>query len=113
MQLSELLGSSVCDSDGARLGTVVDVRLCLGGDLEDHPEAPRLFGLVVSPRTSSSYLGYERSDVGRPAVLAALLRFRHRGTFLTLWSDVDRVERDEVRLRGGAIRYSAVLRNDR
>ena len=76
-----------------RLGTVVDVRLTVDGDLDDNPDSPTLFGLVVSPRTRSSYLGYERSDARRPAVLAALLRWRHRGTFLALWDDIGRSTR--------------------
>ncbi|KRE30283.1 hypothetical protein ASG82_24490 [Mycobacterium sp. Soil538] len=112
MQLSELLGSTVRAADGARLGTVIDVRLCIGGDPNDHPAMPEVFGLIVSPRTSSSFLGYERSNVQQPSLLAALLRFRHRGTFLSLWSDVDRIEGKEVRLRGGAVGYSPVLRSD-
>ena len=57
-------------------------------DLDDNPDPPTLLGLVISPRTRCSYLGYERSDARRPAVLAALLRWRHRGTFLALWDDV-------------------------
>ena len=50
----------------ATIGTVVDVRLAIDGDLDDHPDTPSLFGLLVSPRTRSSYLGYERSDARRP-----------------------------------------------
>ena len=57
MQLSELLGLDVLDDTDARLGTVVDVRLTVDGDLDENPDPPTLFGLVVSPRTRSSYLG--------------------------------------------------------
>ncbi|WP_448629191.1 hypothetical protein [Cellulomonas soli] len=42
----------------------------------------------MSPRTGSSFLGYERSDVRAPAPLAHLLRWRHRGSFLVAWHDV-------------------------
>jgi hypothetical protein len=62
VQLSELLGLDVLDATAQRLGTVVDVRLAVTGDLDGNPDAPTLFGLVISPRTRSSYLGYERSD---------------------------------------------------
>ncbi len=36
------------------------------------PPPPQLLGLVISPRTRSSYLGYERSHITQPSVLAAL-----------------------------------------
>jgi hypothetical protein len=112
MQLSELLGLEVLDDTDGRLGTVVDVRLTVAGDLDDNPTAPTLFGLVVSPRTRSSYLGYERSDARRPAVLAALLRWRHRGTFLARWDDIGRVDTKSISLRAGFQRYSSTLRDD-
>ena len=114
MQLSELLGLDVIDATAQRVGTVVDVRLAVDGDLEDKPTPPTVFGLVVSPRTRLSYLGYERSDARRPAVLAALLRWRHRGTFLTLWHDVGRVDAESVKLRSGsaATRRSCVTTAD-
>lgn len=110
MQLSELLGGAVHGSDGTRLGTVVDVRLSLAGDLDDGPDAPALYGIIVSPRTTSSYLGYERSDVRAPAVLAALLRWRHRGAFLVLWSDVASIDTGAVVLAAEFRRYSPALR---
>jgi hypothetical protein len=58
-----------------------------------------------------SYLGYERSDSNQPRLLAALMRWRHRGTFLAAWEDVARVGTGEFILRPGYTRYSAVLRD--
>jgi hypothetical protein len=110
MQLSDLLGVGVRDAAGRRLGTVTDVRLAVPGTLDGHPGPPSVFGLVVSPRTGSSYLGYERSRVRRPAALAALLRWRHRGTFLALWSDLHTVGTDHITVRDGYRRYSPQLR---
>ena len=112
MQLSELLEQPVRDAAGQHVGTVVDIRLAIDGDLDDSPDAPSLFGLIISPHTQSSYLGYERSDARRPKLLAALLRWRHRGTFLTLWHDIARVSTESVVLRQGFERYSPVLRDD-
>ena len=112
MQLSELLELPVCDATGQQLGTVVDVRLALAGDLDDRPDEPTLFGLIISPHTQSSYLGYERSDARRPTLLAALLRWRHRGTFLTLWQDIAHVSAESVWVRQGFQRYSPVLGDD-
>jgi len=102
----------VVDPTKQRVGTVVDVRLVVDGDLDDSPSQPTLFGLVISPRTRSSYLGYERSDARRPAVLSALLRWHHRGTFLALWPDVERIDSESVTLRAGFNRYSPILRVD-
>jgi hypothetical protein len=112
MQLSELLGCTVRDAGSHNVGTVVDVRLSVTGDLDDSPLAPTLFGLVVSPRTRSSYLGYERSEANRPMVWAAWSRWRHRGTFLALWEDIGAVEPPVVRLRAGFHRYSPILCTD-
>jgi sporulation protein YlmC with PRC-barrel domain len=109
MQLSELLGLRVVDAGSHPVGTVVDVRLTIAGDPEHNPPTPRVLGLVISPRTKSSFLGYERSGADAPVMLAALLRWRHRGTFLAAWGDVARVGTDLVRLRPGYTRYSAVL----
>ena len=47
----------------------------------------------------------------RPAVLAALLRWRHRGPFPALWRDIARVSTESVVLREGFERYSPVLRD--
>jgi hypothetical protein len=82
MLLSKLLGLRVIDAAQHPVGTVVDVRLTVAGDPAQNPPMPRVVGLVVSPRTRTSYLGYERSEADAPATLAALLRWRHRGTFL-------------------------------
>jgi hypothetical protein len=109
MQLSKLLGLRVIDAAQHPVGTVVDVRLVLSGDPEEDPPAPRMLGLVISPRSRSSFLGFERSGADTPAVLARLLRWRHRGTFLAAWDDVARVGSDLVRLRPRYTRYSAVL----
>ena len=109
MQLSDLLGLRVTDAGSHTLGTVVDVRLITVGDPAENPPPPRVLGLVVSPRTRSSYLGFERSGAEAPVMLAAVSRWRHRGTFLAAWEDVARVGRDLVRLRANYTRYSAVL----
>ena len=108
MQLSDLLGAGVYDRTGNRLGTVTDVRLAV----HEAGTGPTVFGLIVSPRTGSSYLGYERSQVQRPAALAALLRWRHRGTFLVLCNDIADRARGQITLRDGFTRYSPVLRSD-
>lgn len=109
MRLSELLGLRVLDARHRPVGTVIDVRLAIGGDPTDDPPAPRVLGLVVSPKTRSSYWGFERSGATAPALLSRIARWRHRGTFLAAWEDVARVGPDTVRLRPGYTRFSAML----
>jgi len=111
MQVSKLLGLRVVDAGHHAVGTVVDVRLTIAGDPQHNPSAPRVQGLVISPRTTSSYLGYERTDANAPLMLAALMRWRHRGTFLAGWEDVARVGSDVLTLRPGYTRRPAPLRD--
>ena len=40
----------------------------------DQQVPTRLLGFVISPNTRSSYLGYERTDIAAPWLLAAVLR---------------------------------------
>ncbi|BDY30299.1 PRC-barrel domain-containing protein [Mycolicibacterium mageritense] len=109
MQLSNLLGTEVVDAAHHRVGTVVDVRLRIAGDRCDHPPTPRVAGLVVSPRTGSSYLGYERTAINAPALIAKIAAWRHRGTFVAAWDDVARVGSDRITLRPGYTRHPAAL----
>jgi len=98
MILGDLLALPVHDAQGERLGSVIDVRFVIDGA----PKAPladaRLAGFVVSPRTTSSYWGYERTEETRPAIIARFLAWRHRGTFFTPWSSVARIDADAIHL---------------
>ena len=109
MLLGDLLDARVLGPGGTVLGYVVDVRFVLDGPLDGTLAAPRLHGLLVSPRTGTSFLGYERSGVRSPALIARWLAWRHRGTFLVRWQDVAAVSADAVRLRAGFGRFSADL----
>ncbi|WP_028047765.1 hypothetical protein [Cellulomonas sp. URHE0023] len=109
MILGDLLDARVTDADGRGLGFVVDARFALDGPIDGLLAAPRLHGLLVSPRTATSFLGYERNGVRAPALLARWFRWRHRGTFLVHWSDVRWVADGTVVLRAGYERYSPGL----
>ncbi|MGV0810266.1 hypothetical protein [Mycolicibacterium setense] len=111
MQLSNLLGLRVLDAGHHPVGNVIDVRLKLDGDSAEHPRSPELTGLVISPRTRSSYLGYERTDLDAPWLIATTARWRHRGTFLAAWDDVAKVASDHITLRAGYGRHSPGLRS--
>ncbi len=98
MILSDLLGSTVRAPSGDVLGSVVDVRFRRGarrgaeeGDLE-------LIALIVSPRSGTSFYGYERGTVNRPAVVAGIIRWIHRGSRIVPWECVSRVDRDVIHL---------------
>lgn len=107
MILSDLLGNPVFDDSGAKVGRVVDARFRLEGRTE--PAKARLVGLIVSPRSASSYLGYERNSASRPVVIDRLLRWRHRGSFLVGWDDIARVSDTTVVLRRGYERLETAL----
>ena len=109
MILGDLLDAPVRGPADEPLGFVVDVRFVLDGPLDGTLAAPRLHGLLVSPRTGTSFFGYERTEVRSPALLARWLRWRHRGTFLVRWQDVVAVEPGAVRLREGFRRLSPEL----
>jgi hypothetical protein len=72
MLLTDLLGVAILDAHSQRVGTVGDVRLAAPHDAHQQTMT-QLLGVIVSPRTRSSYLGYERSDADAPwaAALAA------------------------------------------
>ncbi|GIG22941.1 hypothetical protein Cch01nite_36650 [Cellulomonas chitinilytica] len=109
MILGDLLDAPVVDSSGRVLGFVVDVRLVLDGPVDGLLAAPRVHGLLVSPRTGTSFLGYERTGLDAPALLARFLRWRHRGSFLVHWTDVEVASADGVRLADGYRRWSPAI----
>ena len=65
--------------------------------------------ICVSRGAIASYLGYERTAASRPVLLDRLLRALHRGSFLVLWEDIERIERQRVLLRGGYERRPSAL----
>ena len=105
MQLSRVLGMAVVDTDHHPVGTVIDIRLAVPRDRG----RPEVLGLVVSPRTTSSYLGYERTGTNAPVLIAALARWRHRGTFVARWADIARLGSEHITLRPGYTRAPAAL----
>ncbi|MDQ0146820.1 MULTISPECIES: PRC-barrel domain containing protein [Pseudarthrobacter] len=111
MILGDLLGNTVQDADGGWLGRVADVRFALDGTAHQLMAEPRLLGLVISPHSAASFLGYERNGLTRPWLLARMLRWRHRGAFLVLWEDIAVVGAGSVRLRPGYTRYSTALQD--
>jgi sporulation protein YlmC with PRC-barrel domain len=109
MILGDLLGTAVFDVDGVRLGRVADVRFVLDGGPQQLLAGARLLGLVVSPHSASSFLGYERNRLTQPWPLPRLLRWRHRGSFLVMWEDIEMIGAESVRLRDGFTAYSTAL----
>jgi len=111
MLLSDLLELPVHDHEGERIGWVSDVRF----RVSDNPTAtdglpsPVVAGLLVSPHRRGSYLGFERTNVRAPMLLARWIRWRHRGTYLVRWTDVDHVDEDAVVLNPRYRRHTPLL----
>jgi hypothetical protein len=89
------------------LGFVSDVRFRL--DTESTGQPAQLYGIIVSPHARSSSLGFERSGVRSPWPIAALVRWRHRGSFLARWGDIERIDVKRIQLREGFERGSPEL----
>lgn len=109
MILSDLLRNRVLGPDGSELGRVIDARFVVDGAPSVLLAEARLVGLVVSPRSGSSFLGYERLDTRSPWPIAEFLRWRHRGSFLVEWDDIARLDDGTVHLREGYRRRSPAL----
>src|SRR6188472_3167176 len=105
MIITDLLGARVFGPDF--LGFVSDVRFRFDTDSLGQPAW--LYGIIVSPHARSSSLGFERSGVRSPWPIAALVRWRHRGSFLVRWPDVRRIERRRVLLRLDFAQWSPEL----
>lgn len=109
MFLGDLIGAPVLES-GRRVGYLIDLRLFI----PDHTPGqqvgtPVVHGIVVCPRRAASFVGYERTGVTEPRLLAAFFSWRTRGSFLVLWPDLAAWGTDGVELRPGATRWSARL----
>ena len=90
-----------------------DQQICIDGDLDDRPGEPAIVRTDHRARTVSRRIwGTNAPTLGARHLLAALLRWRHRGTFLALWHDIARVSTKSVVLRQGFERYSPVLRDE-
>ena len=108
MNLSDLLGSEAY-ADGERLGYVVDVRFVVRGRTRGVLADAELVGLVIGPRDGAAFLGYERSEQARPALLNRYFAHRQRGSFLVDWDDVEHIGDDRVDLRNGFTRWSSTM----
>ena len=108
MILTDLLGSEAFGREF--LGYVSDARFVLDEASSDQPTpTARLYGLIVSPHARSSSLGYERSGIRSPWPIAGFVRWRHRDSFLVVWSDIQRIEQRRVQLRLDFARWSPEL----
>ncbi len=109
MFLGDLIGRPVLES-GERVGYVADVRLFV----PDHTAGqqvgtPVVHGVVVCPRRTASFAGYERTEASEPRLLAAFFEWRNRGSFLALWPDLLEWGETGVELAPGATRWSTTL----
>jgi hypothetical protein len=88
MRARDLIGLSVVDSAGQRLGIVTDLRCVQDGPLLGAMHAPRVYALIVSSRHAASLLGYDRREQQGPWLLRRIVRAMHRNMQLVPWSAV-------------------------
>lgn len=97
MRLSDLLGAVVVDAEGASIGRVRDARLVQDGPMQGTFGAGlRLAGLVVGPIAVGSRLGFVRSGVDAPALVARPVAWLDRGTRYVPWEAVVSIEHRRV-----------------
>jgi hypothetical protein len=89
MLMSDVLGATVLDAAGARLGRVADIRLVQDGPfIEGFGSALRVDALVVGRAGIASRLGYVRSGVRGPWLLRVLAAALEGRALLIPWTDV-------------------------
>ena len=109
MILSDLLGLRAVDTDGIDVGWITDVRFEIAPTAGDGVPSATIFGLLVSSRRDGSWFGFERTDVRHPRPIVDWIRWRHRGSFLVPWADVERIEPPRAVLRRGHRRDAPTL----
>ncbi|MGO4588032.1 PRC-barrel domain-containing protein [Paenarthrobacter sp. 2TAF44] len=109
MILNDVLGTRVVDSNGELLGQISDARFALDATPTQPLSRARLVGIIVSPRTATSFLGFERQGMTQPWPVAQFMRWWHRGSFLVLWEDIAMMGSQEVVLRPDFVAYESGL----
>jgi sporulation protein YlmC with PRC-barrel domain len=100
MRMSDLVQARVLDPAGTEIGRVHDVRLVQDGPvLGTWGAALRVEGLIVGTQRVGNYLGYERSSLRGPWLVAAVVKWLHRKSAYVAWDDVESVEDHVVRIR--------------
>ena len=96
MLLSDLLEKPVRARGGDRVGVVIDVRFRRTARRGPREGELELIALIVSPHSRKSMYGYERGRVNGPWVIAAAIRWFHRGSRIIPWDCVARIDEDAV-----------------
>jgi hypothetical protein len=90
MLLSDLLHSTVVDAGGRELGPVDDVHVVQDGPVvEGFGATLRVVGLVVGHGALGVRLGFHRTSMKGPWLLAALFRRLERRALYVPWGDVE------------------------
>ena len=99
MRASELLGASVVDADGRRIGVVTGLDCTSDGPRHGPLAAPRLRGLRVIPHGWGSALGYQQRRQVGPWLIRRTVEWMQRRGRIVSWDDVADVVDGEIRLR--------------
>jgi hypothetical protein len=98
MRASDLLGRTVLDPAGRRIGVVTDLRCVREAAPDGSWAVLRLDSLVVNRRRIGARLGYDRHQRS-PALLRGLLRRLNGRATVVPWSSVGTWDVAAVRLR--------------
>lgn len=102
LTLGTMIGRNVVTADGARVGTVLDVRA--RSVTTDEDPAPVVRALVVGRTRLGARLGYDRTQGQGPWLLRIAVRALHRSSRLVAWDGIDAVDLGDRLARGGPVR---------
>jgi sporulation protein YlmC with PRC-barrel domain len=107
MRVSDLLETTVVDTNGRVLGRVRDVRIVQDGPLHASGQAGfRVHGLVAGRFAFGTRLGYvtrpgitPTAETRGPLPLRALFRWLHRKANYIPWENITRIADDRITVR--------------
>jgi sporulation protein YlmC with PRC-barrel domain len=99
MRASDLIGSPVVREDGRRIGVVTGLRCTLDGPSAGAVPAPRIQELVVAPRRTGAWLGYQQRTQRGPWLIRVVLTALHPRTEIIAWSEIADIGPGRVTLR--------------
>jgi len=112
MRATDLLGSTVFDSDGEPVGAVRDLRLTAGGRIvaDSGQPAYRVSALECGPIGIAHRLGYGQRQIKGPWPLTVLLRWMIRRSVLIDWADVIGVHEGRIDIQSRRDQLDSAVR---
>jgi sporulation protein YlmC with PRC-barrel domain len=99
MRASDILESSVFDSEGRKIGQVHDIRMVREAPVQGlFGQSYVAQGLVVGPAAIGIRLGFDRSAMVGPWPLKRLFEWAHRNARFVDWERIASIAEGEIRL---------------